>query len=219
LKVDVDQQVAELIACYPDLRSVPIGGEEILRSISGVLHFEATAEDGKNRIVESFQVEISVPVDFPASPPTVKETGGRIPENFHRFPNNQILCLGSPLRLKIELKRMPTLLGFVEACLIPYFYGYARFKHDGQMPFGELAHGRRGLLDEYRLLFDVSDDCACVQMLEMLSLKKRLANKRLCPCRSGKRFGRCHQRRLSPFREVASRSWFKREHEALNIKT
>ena len=78
------------------------------------------------------------------------------------------------------------------------------------MPFNELAHGVRGLLDDYRELFGVSNDDSCIQMLKMLSLKKRVANKLPCPCGSGKRLGICHQKRLNPFREVASRSWFKR---------
>lgn len=184
--------------------------------MSGLLSFEATDEQGRHRIADSFEVEMEIPTRFPRFAPRVKETGGRIPRNFHRFPQDRTLCLGSPLRIKIELHERPTLLGFFETCVIPYLYGFRRYQQDGLMPFDELEHGLSGLLDDYRRILEAPSDKACIEILELLGLKKRVANKLPCPCGSGKRLGRCHHDRLNSVRQVASRSWFRAQARGLD---
>jgi hypothetical protein len=155
-------------------------------------------------IFDSFTVQLRIPADFPRSIPSVREIGGRIPPDFHQLADEG-LCLGSPLRLRLAIARNPTLLGFVENCVLPYLIGFSIFERTGKMPFGELAHGGRGLLDEYRELLGVATDLACVGMLRLLGLKKRVANKKPCPCGSHKRLGVCHHRKLNSFRRIASR--------------
>ena len=217
MNIDIDQQVGELLNRFPDLRLAPTVEKHVLRLITGVLSFEATDEHGNNHLDGTFQIDLLVPTDLPRSPPRVKETGGRIPSDFHRFSDDQTLCLGSPLRLRVELHRRPSLLGFVETCVLPYFYGFLRNQQDGQMPFDELEHGARGLLDDYRRLLGAPSDQACIRMLEILSLRKRVANKLPCPCGSDKRVGQCHHHRLNAIRQVAPLSWFREAARGLKL--
>jgi hypothetical protein len=76
------------------------------------------------------------------------------------------------------------------------------------MPFDELAHGVAGLLDDYRRILGFATDAACREALRLLALKRRIANKSPCPCGSGRRLGRCHNRRLNRLRERHGRRWF-----------
>lgn len=182
--------------------------------IEGVLEF-AAAPSNREAITDRYDIRIHVPESFPRAVPAVYELAGRIPSTFHTNPD-RTLCLGSPFRLAQLLNEAPTLPGFVESCLIPYLYGFSFREKYGVLPFGELAHGVRGVLNEYRCIFGLSDDNACIEMIHLGSMKKREANQRNCPCGSGRRLGKCHNRVLNSLREQLGRPWFQSEYTSLS---
>jgi hypothetical protein len=97
-----------------------------------------------------------------------------------------------------------TLLAFLERCIVPYLYGFSYFERHGVMPFGELEHGRAGLLQDFAALFGVEEDAAemCVRLAAM---PQRKANRHRCPCGSGLRVGECHNIRLNEIRNGVGR--------------
>lgn len=195
-----------LLDQYPDLALRPVGGDGDL-VIGGQFSFSASDARGGPAVADTFAIELRVPPGFPTTPPGVRESAGRIPRTFHTN-HDGTLCLGSPLRLRMALRARPDLIGFVEGCLVPYLYGFVRHERGESLPFGELDHGDRGLLDEYRRLLRAPDDRACVELVALLGVRRRIANKRACPCSSGRRVGRCHHRALNHLRRAAPRSWF-----------
>lgn len=152
---------------------------------------------------------------FPRELPTAYEHGGRIPDDFHQFRDGN-LCLGSRLRLLSLVHRDPTLLGYAHRCLIPYLYGYSHKERFGSLPFDELEHGAKGVLDDYCSMFRVDSQDIALALLELLGLRRRVANKRPCPCGSGNLLGRCHHRALNRLRPIQSRAAFKAEHARLS---
>jgi hypothetical protein len=202
--------VGELQERYPGLRIKPSRNAGLL--LAGEFAFHAA--QGEFDVADSFEVEIHVPADFPQTPPIVREIGGRIPSTFHRYKDGT-LCLGSPLRLKMEAWENPTLLDFVQAVLVPYFFNFLIGQRTGHLPLGELAHFNKGVLDDYRRLLGACTDEECRALLFLLTIRKRLANKRPCPCGSGQRVGTCHSRVLNRLRPVATRSWFRWELQQL----
>ena len=191
----------------PDLRERPSSDGSLV--LEGPVEFHGrNAEHGEVR--ERFEVRLKVPATFPHDLPSVWEQGGRIPPRFHTNLSDKTLCLGSPLQLSIELHAEPTLVGFVNRCLLPYFFNFVVGQRTGTLPFGELAHGKRGLLAEYQQLLGAKDASTTLSLFRLLGVKKRIANKWPCPCESGCRIGRCHNRKLNPLRKVQSRRWFAR---------
>jgi hypothetical protein len=183
-------------------------GDEV--RIEGLYHF--TARWQETQITEAYELAIDVPASFPSDIPRVEETGGRIPRQpgFHVNPDGS-LCLGSPLRLRLIARRTPDLQSFANACLVPYLFAVShRVMHGGDLIFGELAHGHRGELEDYGVLFGLKTPSETIAALKCLGLRRRVANKRPCPCRCGSRLGRCcfHQQLLH-FRPLASRAWFR----------
>ena len=200
-------KLAELLTAHPDLSLKPITNGQV--RLSGLLSFSADAK-GRERIDDAYEVEIKVPHGFPQKLPLAKETGGRIPKDFHRNSDGN-LCLGSPARQQLELKKCPTLPGFVNSCVIPYLYGFSYREKYGSLPFGELDHGMKGLRSDLAGLFGISDEVAAEKMARLAGMKKRDANKRRCPCGGGRRLGKCHNRHVNSLRRRLGRSWF-REH-------
>jgi hypothetical protein len=135
-------------------------------AIRGMLSFSATFQNVT--ITDTFSVLISLLHDYPGSPPTVQETGGRIPADFHQYPN-RILCLGAPVEVWRRFKIDPRLVSFVETLLVEYLYGYAYFEKYGKMPFGELSHGCEGIREYYQDLFNTSDVQIILALLKLMA--------------------------------------------------
>ena len=201
----------EFLSDFPKMRLEPICSDTL--TLSGQFDFTATFSE-VGTVTDSYLLQIDIPVGFPKLVPSVTETGKRIPchGEFH-VNSDRTLCLGSPLRLRQRLARNPTLCGFTGGCLIPYLFAVShKLVNGGDMVFDELRHGNLGKLDDYAEMFGLSSHQQTVDALRLLGIKKRLANKRPCPCGCGKRLGVCRlQMTLAPFRKLAPCRWFRSE--------
>jgi hypothetical protein len=204
----------ELLLAYPDLSLRPVVNGVV--RLAGRLVFSAEAKD-RERIDDAYEIEITVPLSFPRELPLVKETAGRVPKNFHTNDDGS-LCLGSPVRQHLELSKSPTLPGFVQRCVIPYLYGFSFREKHGELPFGELDHGMKGIRHDFAELFGVTSHDAATRMVELAGMKERNANKRPCPCGSGRRLGKCHNRRVNTLRKQLGRTWFREQYRWLTGK-
>jgi hypothetical protein len=214
LKLLARWKVDDLLREQPGLRLAP--SRNGLVRLSGTLSFSAE-RPGLKRISDSFEVELVVPKEFPRELPIAREVGGRIPARFHTNHDGG-LCLGSPTRQLLAIRGEPNLPAFVRNCLIPYFYGFAYDTLHGTMPFGELAHGRQGLCDDFRSLFAVANDTAAIEMVRLAGMNKRVANKLSCPCGSGLRLGKCHNNIVNRLRHLLGRTWFRAQFRLLTGK-
>ena len=201
----------EFLRDYPLMAIRPGAGVHLrLKGRFAFVACHATAGE----VYDSYALEIDVPKAFPRDLPEVRETEGRIPRtgDFHIYTDGT-LCLGSPLGLLVRISDAPSLIGFSEKCLIPYLFAISRkLNSGGPLPFGELAHGPRGILSDYSQLFDLKHADQVGYALQLLGMKKRHANKLPCPCGCGMRLGRCSFNiRLRAFRSMACRSWFRKE--------
>lgn len=206
-----EQELELFLTQHPTMSLVPSRYNSII--IEGDFAFSAS-DPLYNFVEDSFRIRIEIPRAFPSEVPKVTEIGDKIPHNidFHVFPNGT-LCLGSPIRLRKCLNENPTLQGFIEKSLIPFLYAMSKHLRTGErFVFGELTHGVEGLLDDYRDVFHVETNKQVIQILELLSVKKRESNKKKCPCGCGKRVAKCSfKEKLNLLRNITSRSVFKKE--------
>ena len=199
----------QFLSDYPGMSTSPCSDTGVC--LRGNFRFKAEVSGGYE-IDDSYKLEIVVPTQFPQALPKVKETGGKIPRdgNFHTYPDGT-LCLGSPLRLLSKVHSSPSLTGFTNKCLIPYLYAVSyKLEHGGDFVFGELAHGYQGIEDDYSLMLGLKERHQVIQAIQLLGMKKRIANKKPCPCGCGKKLRVCSFRhKLNEFRKMAPVSWFK----------
>jgi hypothetical protein len=195
---------------HPDMSILPSKKKDLI--LIGVFSFSSKRENGPE-VEDSYNLKISIPERFPKELPKVEETGKRIPRNLdHHVATNNFLCLGSPLRLLEKMNKNPTLTGFTEKCLVPYLCGISYKLKNGEFPFGELAHGVQGIIDDYLDLFGLDTYVQVVNTLILLGMKKQRANKEPCPCGCRKRLGVCSfHNKLNDYRKIAEPSWFKKQ--------
>ena len=180
--------------------------------------FEFRASYDGDLVHDSFELIISVPENFPRALPQVSELGKRIPKGGGYHVNyDGTLCLGSPLRLLLKLGETGNLLGFAQSCLIPYLFAISKkLKEGGQLVFSELDHGDPGVIKDYMDIFGLKTDAQVNEALVALTMKKRRANKGPCPCRCGRRLGKCKlNKKIRSLRKLASRAWFGHVHSTI----
>jgi hypothetical protein len=215
MKSDDAFGLMQFIKDYPEMSIVPSRDSSII--LRGLFSFSAN-HNGGVEITASYQLEIEVPEKFPRILPKVVETGNKIPrDGKHHVNYDNTICLGSPLRLLLKLSEKPNLVGFSEKCLVPYLYAVSKkFQYGGDFVFHELAHGEPGIIADYCDLFGLKRREQVINVLKLLGFKRRIANKKPCPCECGWRLGKCTlHRKLNAYRNIVPRSWFRRH--ALNI--
>jgi len=184
------EQFQELCLGFPRLKLQKYG--EGPWYVRGKLWFSRTYL--KKNIEDEYSIEILIPQDYSLVLPRIFESGGRIPRDFHQYQDGA-LCLGAPLAIKLKFRKQPTLFGFVDGCVIPYLYSYSYECKFGKLPFGELSHGGKGILEYYQDVFDVKDHRRVLKLLQILAEENYHDHDR-CPCGRGRRFHACHGKLL-----------------------
>jgi len=174
---------------YPGMRVRP-SPSSVLR-LEGDFGFRADYKD-EPIIEDAYRLHINVSRHFPKDLPKVLELNERIPRHidYHVFKDGT-LCLGSPLRLHLIALKEPDLTEFAQSSVVPYLYANSYHEQRGEYPFGELAHGAAGLLDDYAQLLGLDGPEQATEVIALIAMKRRLANKHPCPCGCGQRLGVC----------------------------
>lgn len=200
-------QVDVVLEEHPTLRLAPATDDGLL--LRGSLPFRVAGPEGEV-IEDAYQLDISIARGFPDTLPLVRETGGRIPADFHKLEGGH-LCLGSPTAVRHRLTETPTLPTLLRALVIPYLYGHSFYLKHQRMPYGELPHGNEGIREHLREWFGTRGGVRPEEFLRLASIRRRVANKAPCPCGSGRRLGRCHNRTVNRLRAQLGRLWFRSE--------
>lgn len=163
-------------------------------------------------VTENYDLQIRIPSNYPNNMIEVEELNSKIPKlsTFHINPDSSF-CLGSPFKLKILLSKDISLNNFIKRCLIPYLYAISlKLNKNIDLIFGELAHGNDGLYQDYQEILGLNNKEDVKRAFILLSIKKRVANKKTCACGCNKRLGKCDFRfKLYSIRKIISQSWFK----------
>lgn len=200
--MSLPKHVVDFLSVYSGFSITPSTNEYIV--LKGRFTFKRTYR-GENEIEDSYNIAIKVHNSFPKIAPEVEDVEGKIPRDGHYHVNpDGTFCLGTPFRLLLHISKNPSLINFLEIFLIPYLYAVSnKLQNGGEFIFGELQHGTEGEVADYENLFSVKGKKAVIEVLYALTRKKRIANKKCCPCDCGNRIGVCRlHTKLNKFRKA-----------------
>lgn len=192
MKQEFDDQIAELRQVHKGLIAITEKEHEIL--LSGSLPFEATADE-LGPITDSFDIEVIIPDVYPEVLPRVRETGGKIESIYEHVYEDGTLCLAVPIEERRIFWGQPSLLGFVNRLVIPYFYGYCYWEKYGEHPFDEQDHGAIGIVQHYIDSLQLKDEISALAVISYL-LEHGYRGHHICPCGSGAKVRKCHGKAL-----------------------
>lgn len=145
-----------------------------------------------------YDLEIDLPVDYPNSPPAVREVGGRIPRVPDRHVNaDGTLCLGVPESVWLACPNGFQLDDFLSGPVRGFLLGDALVALGHPWPSGEYAHGSDGICEFYVGLIGTCDPSA-LRLLAVYLGKPWLKGHLRCPCGSGEPLRRCHLDTVRP---------------------
>lgn len=189
LQEELLRQMPDVQADFPSLALLYEAGNGFV--VRGDLLLDMVVD--LRAIEGKYTVELAIPDRFPEEPPACWEVSGRIDRTFHKYKDGR-LCLGTPSDIRARWYSEPTICGFLHSLVVPFLAGHAYFLSYGTMPFGEQAHGARGLLADYRFKLAANDDLTALRLLLSVLVDK---HPRQCPCGSGKTFENCHSKEVA----------------------
>jgi len=198
----------DFLASHPKIRIADINEGKV--ELAGEYHLKKQLS-GSHLIDRTYLLRIVCPHDYPGNLPIVLDEGTYFPRNqeYHTYSDGSF-CLGSELKIKSILRDDHSLTVFFEKIIDQFLYAVSYRIEYGNYPFGELAHGEKGLVDDYGEMFGLAGKLSILRALQALGKRKRNANKLLCPCGCGLRLGRCDYRSvLNEFRNIGRRRWFR----------
>ena len=206
----------DFLASHPRIRIVEINNDKI--ELAGEYHLKAQLA-GSQLVERTYQLRLVCPRDYPRRLPKVLDEGKYLPRNqdYHTYSDGSF-CLGSELKIKSLLRDDHSFTAFFENIVDRFLYAVSHRIEFGDFPYGELAHGEQGLIEDYGEMFGLSGKLSVLRALRALGKRKREANKLPCPCGCSRRFGCCDYRfELNEFRNVERRRWF-RQHLKKSFK-
>ena len=201
---------------YPAMSLAPSRKDKLI--VQGILSLNIMDEQ-YGVIKDYFSIKIVIPKRFPEDIPTVYELGERFPKTSDFHVNLDSLCLGTPLGLKKRIKEEPTLEGFINNCIAPYFYSIALYLQ-GKERFilGELKHGLEGIIQDYMETFNLKSIEQVLNLLEILSLKSNRGNKEKCPCGCKRVVTKCSlHKKIVQYRDVMNRKEFEEDRRIISL--
>jgi hypothetical protein len=192
------KEKAEVEAYYPDLHCAVENDLVYVRGSFAVI-FEG-------HVLDRYSVELQLSRNHPTGLPAVRETGGRIPHRDDRHINTAdgTACVLIPdERWRLWPVGAP-LLKFLTGPLHSFFLAQTMIEEREPWPFGQWAHGAKGVFQYYRELLKTSDLRVITTYLDYLASKK-VKGHWDCPCKSGKTLRDCHFGQIKNLREKISR--------------
>lgn len=182
-----EEAISELLEVYGEFERVSCDqGETIL-----VGHYALDATYDDIRLAEDFQLQLTVPADYPKGLPKVKEVSTIIDRTYEHLYFDGAFCLGIQGELLLAQLKSPSLVNFLEGPVCSYLYSYLFHERYGRYPFGDRAHGAAGILQYYEELFGETDPVRTIKLLEAVC-QDGYRGHLPCPCGSGLIARKCH---------------------------
>ncbi|MFW6027158.1 MAG: hypothetical protein ACOCRX_12555 [Candidatus Woesearchaeota archaeon] len=203
-------EIEEFLLNNPFMSICPTNTKNIV--IKGEYSFDINLHDS-DHIIDKYKIKIIIYNDFPHRLPKVFELENKIPKNSDFHVNwDHSLCLGSTLKILSSLKKNPDLNFFAEKFLLPYLYDTSRILKDNTKKrfFGELSHGVKGLIEDYKEVFDLKNKNQVLNTIDLLTLPYNLAKESKCSCGCGRKLKNCVLNdKIKEFKGYADESWYK----------
>jgi len=199
-KDQIQKQISDLRISYQGLGSPECSSNGVV--IEGPFYFSASYRNMAD-VEACFDIALLIPNNYPRKLPVVSETSNYLSKDYQHVNGNGTLCLASPIEMRKIFGNQPTLLGFADNLIVPYFYSYCYWKQHGQMPFGELPHSGEGVLEFYKKLFSTNDELALIKGLFTLH-KNGYRGHNPCLCGSGIPIRKCHKNEVWELSQLAA---------------
>jgi hypothetical protein len=169
---------------YPKLN--PPAKDGSLWVISGVYELF----DHEGIFIESFDIRIILPEEYPRKLPQIIETSNKIPHN-PDWHNSQLGCCLSPDAIIYHRLKKIDLVRWFKIFVVSFFANYQYKKIFGHYPNGEFSHATKGIFEAYKKILSLNTESEIIEHLKVLLHPKKQNRNAPCFCGSQKKFKNC----------------------------
>ena len=190
-RLTLEEVEAAIAFDQPKLNAEQRASDIIVRG--NYLLFENGAIANPAGPISEFDIEVVVSERYPKREPKVFEVGGRIPRHADYHVNPHGDCCVTVWENWLVCAADHSFAAFLNGPVHEFCLGQYWYARTGKWPFGERAHGAKGLEEAY------ADALGIPNKKKKLIYHLRLLSKDwpkghwACPCGSGKILRHCHQ--------------------------
>jgi len=187
LSDNLNTEVYKLNIFFPKLRLFYIENSPFLNGNIDIL-------DTKGNYLDTFNVAIAIPDNYPYGIPKLKLISHESIWNDERHISNEgICCVEIDHILTFASKKGITLLEFLRNWVYPFLMNQIYFNHAKQFANGEYPHGFEGIQKFYAVKLGLTDIHIIVLILKSIINNLVPGNNDPCICGSEKKFKHCHK--------------------------
>lgn len=181
----MNKDIAQVLEHYPKLELTEEKKRKFLKG-------EIDIFDVDGLYIESYEIKISIPLNYPYGFPVLYETSNKFPHIPDRHVNDEGSCCVCSLQEEdMVTQKGISIIDYIGAYVIPYLANQIYFEHTGLWANGDYEHDTDGIFQYYRELFKTESIEETTDLLSVLSESKMNRND-LCFCGSNFKLKRCH---------------------------
>lgn len=197
-KPNLDKDLKEVVKIFPKLK---LFEKDKKKSVSG----EIDIFDAAGSYVNSFDISVTVPRNYPHGFPLLFETGNK----FEHIPDRHInedgsCCVCSLQESDLIGQRGITIKDFFLKYVIPYLANQLYFDSEEEWANGDYEHGVEGILQFYKELFKIDNIEEVIRLLSFFNTKKINRNDD-CFCGKKEKLKRCHLQTYTIIKDLSKR--------------
>ena len=188
--IEITKDIERALKKYPTLQYVQGTGKPF---IAGSFIAQSKVD---NIDIETYEIKMTIPPNYPNAFPRVWETGGKImPRNATRhIYTDGSLCLGNMIDEARACRNGITLTWFLDEILNVHLCREFVREETGKYPTGERSHDAEGVWESYYEILGTTDKLKIFNELELVLSHHHIERNSSCYCNSGKKYKICHSR-------------------------
>ena len=195
-KLSLDSDLREVLEMFPRMKLIE---NKKRKSLVG----EVAVFDTMGNYVNSYDVKVLIPINYPYGFPALFETSNK----FEHGPDRHIsddgsCCVCSLQEADIRKQKGITIKCFFLDYVLRYFANQLYFESEAEWANGDFEHGFEGILQFYRELFQTSDLELVLSHLTQFDAKKINRNDP-CFCGANSKLKYCHYQIYKTVKELS----------------
>jgi hypothetical protein len=184
-KLSLDKDIHEVLVMFPKLKLIE---RDKKKTVSG----EIDIFDVANNYVDSFDIAVFIPRNYPYGFPLLFETSNKLEHIPDRhFNEDESCCVCSLQEVDLISQKGISMKDFFLGYVIPYLANQLYFNIEKEWANGDYDHGAEGILQYYRELFELDRIEEIFELLSFLN-KNRMNRNDTCFCGKKQKLKRCH---------------------------
>lgn len=189
MSLNINQDLDNALKYYPNLKKV-------YRDNHWKLYGEIFIKIPKTgEVIDTYNVEMTYPKNYPNNLPIVKELSGKIPitPDRHVYLSGKLCLMAPPEEILLCIKSKIDSLYFIRRILVPYLANQTLI-NAGLPGFlkGERSHDFSGIIEFWKDLCKTKDIEIVFNCMEIVFKKTVILTQSKCFCGSQKKYKHCH---------------------------